>query len=209
MNMGDDLYFVIDTNLYAGNFERPMCAFVTGQVGECGVGEKEAEIFEEEVEDEEFRAAVEDLIGAEPDDHGCHRPAKIYPTPGWFNNGNGGHYREDDPDAEEKALRERDEEVKRYAENTIRRCYADKDYGNKEADRHLKENLGQPLTRYPAFQSVAICLTEIPEPEMLDFLKKRARRFAAEHKSYDGKPSPIEIEGFRLIRVHQVEEVIE
>ncbi len=29
---------VIDTDSYAGNFERDMCAYLTGQVGECTVG---------------------------------------------------------------------------------------------------------------------------------------------------------------------------
>ncbi len=29
--------FVIDTDTYAGNFEREMCAYVTGQIGECEV----------------------------------------------------------------------------------------------------------------------------------------------------------------------------
>jgi len=37
--------FVIDTDTYAGNFERPMCAYMTGRVGECGVGEEFAEMF--------------------------------------------------------------------------------------------------------------------------------------------------------------------
>jgi len=38
--------FIIDTNEYAGNFEREMCAYCTGQIGDCGVGEEEAEKFE-------------------------------------------------------------------------------------------------------------------------------------------------------------------
>lgn len=32
--------FIIDTDKYAGNFERDMCAFLTGEIGECGVGDE-------------------------------------------------------------------------------------------------------------------------------------------------------------------------
>jgi len=77
-------YFVIDTDTYAGNFERPLCAYVTGCVGDCGVGQKEAEQARQELGD-----ALDDLVGAEPDEHGCWRPVKIYPTPGIYNNGMG------------------------------------------------------------------------------------------------------------------------
>lgn len=36
---------VVDTNSYAGNFERDLCAYVTGQYGECGVGEDYARAY--------------------------------------------------------------------------------------------------------------------------------------------------------------------
>jgi hypothetical protein len=31
--------FVIDTDQYAGNFEREMTAYLTGRIGQCGVGD--------------------------------------------------------------------------------------------------------------------------------------------------------------------------
>ena len=40
--------FVITTDQYAGNFEREMCAFITGMVGECGVGDEEAKQYYEQ-----------------------------------------------------------------------------------------------------------------------------------------------------------------
>jgi hypothetical protein len=40
--------FVIATDSYAGNFERDMCAYVTGRIGECGVGTEYQEIFQME-----------------------------------------------------------------------------------------------------------------------------------------------------------------
>ena len=34
--------FIVDTDSYAGNFEREMCAYMTGHIGECSVGEEYA-----------------------------------------------------------------------------------------------------------------------------------------------------------------------
>jgi len=87
--MSNKYLFVIDTDKYAGNFERPMCAYMTGQVGDCGVGDEEAKLFAAEEEDQYH---FEDLLLHEPDDHGCHRPATIWPTPGWWNDGDGEHF---------------------------------------------------------------------------------------------------------------------
>jgi hypothetical protein len=84
----DHYLFVIDTDTYAGNFERQMCAYVTGQIGECGVGEENAELAKQEIPDEVAR--LEELIESVPDEHGCHRPVSIFPTPGWFSPGMGG-----------------------------------------------------------------------------------------------------------------------
>ena len=33
-------HIIIDTEDYAGSFERPMVAYITGQLGDCGVGEE-------------------------------------------------------------------------------------------------------------------------------------------------------------------------
>ena len=202
-----NFYFVIDTDHYAGNFEREMCAYMTGETGDCGVGHKEADLFQEEVregKDEDYHpfGDREDLIGSEPDEHGCRRPVKIYQSPNWFNNGNGGHFRNDDPDAEEKAQTAHDEEVMRYANETIRKCYADKDYGNKQADEHITRLFGKPMTKFAAYMSVAICLNEHPVPREIEFLKERAYKFAENYRDFDG--TPIEIEGFRLVTIRTV-----
>ena len=200
------IYFVVDTDTYAGNFERELCAYMTGQVGECGVGDKNAKRFEKEVS-EAVAERMEDLVGGELDDHGCWRPAKIYSTPGWFNNGHGGHYR-DDPSVDAQAVADRDTEIQRYADGTIRKVYADKDYGNQEADRYLKDNLGQPLQRCPAYQSVAICLNEEPTPEDIEFLKERARAYdgftRVSHLGQSVSGSAFNIEGFRIVKERTV-----
>jgi hypothetical protein len=76
---------VVDTNAYAGNFEREVCAYVAGKVDEYGEHQTEQE-----------RAAFardypngnpfEDLIESrlvDPGDDGYHRsPCDVAPTPG-------------------------------------------------------------------------------------------------------------------------------
>lgn len=188
------IYFVIDTETYAGNFERELCAYLTGRIGDCGVGQSSATRFDEDLGETEWPDLLEDLVGSESDDHGCSRPCKIYPTPGWFNNGMGGIFREDDLDAEKKALAEHEIEVRRYAEESIRGCYADKNIGNREADRFLKEHLDKPLNRHAAYLSVAIVLNHDPDTKTIDFLKERAQ-------TWDGSPG---ITGFRLVRTREV-----
>lgn len=89
----------IDTTDYSGNFEREMCAFVTGQVGECDVGSELAEDVEDELLEQEKSFVyewIEEHIVQESDDHGCHRPCSIWPTPGRANNGRGGHFNVED-----------------------------------------------------------------------------------------------------------------
>ena len=41
--------FIIDTNQYAGNFERAMCAYCTGMIGQCEVGEEMTILFEDDL----------------------------------------------------------------------------------------------------------------------------------------------------------------
>lgn len=65
--------FVIDTDQYAGNFERAMCAYCTGQIGECEVGS--------EFIDAKIASIFEDFVDCYVmDDHGCGRPTSIWPT---------------------------------------------------------------------------------------------------------------------------------
>lgn len=66
---------VVATDRYAGNFEREMCAYCTGVVGECGVGKHLAADFPHD------RDKWRDRMLQFPDDHGCRRPASIWGGP--------------------------------------------------------------------------------------------------------------------------------
>lgn len=86
--------FVIDTNKYSGNFERQLCAFITGCIGECGVGQNEQELFL--IETNQEKSIFNDYILYYPDEHGCKRPASIWETPGRTNDGHGNHFNTED-----------------------------------------------------------------------------------------------------------------
>ena len=83
---------VIDTDSYSGNFERELTAYLTGQLGECGVGKNMADLFEKDAKTSKPPADFCDLVINQSDDKGCYRPCTIWPTPGWYNDGKGNHH---------------------------------------------------------------------------------------------------------------------
>jgi len=90
--MEEKYLLIVDTESYAGNFERQLGAYMTGQIGDCGVGQEEANLFIADVDEQTYEWFA-DNISDVPDDNGNRRPANISPTPGWFNTGHGKHYR--------------------------------------------------------------------------------------------------------------------
>lgn len=68
MNLKEGFAVIIDTNDYAGNFEREMTAFCTGIVGECEVGE--------EYIDHKIGELFDEAIQQVSDDNGCYRPCE-------------------------------------------------------------------------------------------------------------------------------------
>jgi hypothetical protein len=72
---------IIRTDSYAGNFERELCAHVTGIIGECEVGRKFV--------DEDIESIFEGSVNQKSDDHGCFRPVSLGGcnlTPGFNSN---------------------------------------------------------------------------------------------------------------------------
>lgn len=76
--------FVIDTNQYAGNFERQLCAYLTGCVGECEVGAEYGATLPLPLKE-----AFSEIVDYVSDEHGCARPATVWTTPGLYNDGLG------------------------------------------------------------------------------------------------------------------------
>ena len=70
---------IVDTNKYTGNFEREMCAWMTGRTGECGVGDRVAEEARDQMPEELREWAETDVIRYVGDR--CYRPVEICPSP--------------------------------------------------------------------------------------------------------------------------------
>ena len=231
--VGKGCIFIVDTEDYAGDFEREMCGYLTGIVGECGVGvegrRKYLEDMGLELDQERYYAPVvgnpfEEIIKQVPDEHGCRRPASIYLTPGWYNDGHGGHYDENvTSDAEvlkeyvEAVERECEEEIKHLTliateedtpENRKRGAWT-AEAKTMEIKRYQEEittaRQKVKVNRYPAYLSVAIFFDEKPTEEQIELMKERAYDFAKDTNAYNRfsreDTNPIKITGFRLLEV--------
>ena len=169
MSKNIEYFVIVDTEDYAGNFERELCAYMTGTYGECGVGEVCADLFEKDVDEETFKWFDENIM-YESDDNGCSRPAKLSSTPGWFNDGNGSHYKEKNCDYEE-VLTEYNKKEEQYL----------KTYP-KATHRKLLKSVDE-IQKHPAYMSVEFGFDrEKPSDELLDFMTNRAHKFCTDDR---------------------------
>lgn len=195
---------IVDTDKYAGNFERELCAYVTGiYERDTGVGQ---EISEEEEENIEHFQWWEDNVSYFYNEHGSQTCVEIEPTPGYFNNGTGGVYK-DEPENYEKAKTERNQSTQKYYQAQIDRYEAilkNPNLSSKEIndakkqikiyEREIVEKNAQELVKYPAYYSVAIHCENEPPKEVLEEFKKRAVEFFTNHEP------GVKITGFRKIQ---------
>lgn len=172
--------FIVDTDTYAGNFERELTAYCTGCVGECGVGDNHAVVFNEECPGVNMEAIIEMV----PDENGCRRPTSIWPTPGFWNDGLGSEW----PDSMWGSV----EACRKYEES---------------AKKH-NVSAKVPMGRYPSYQSVAMFFCEQPSEEILKLLQERARKFEGVKPRILGVKPRFKILGFRLVRGEYKEEQI-
>lgn len=166
--------FCVDTEQYSGNFERQMCAYMTGRVGDCGVGSDDAEAAECELTTEESVWIQEHIAPQKDEDHAILRPVTIVATPGWFNTGLGGFHRENTPPDE-----------------VLREWLARWNKENRTDTFWLSLRARGP-GRYPCYLSVGIYFDEVPPPDILHTLRNRARAYAVENN--------LTIAGFRILK---------
>lgn len=188
--------FTIDTNKYSGNFERQMCAFITGRIGECEVGTKEQNEYLK------IHSPIKNVIRV-ADDRGCRRPVEIETTPGIWNNGLGFYFK----DGEEKqALLEYRRYVRKDKEKWIlivegHRGKNVPTWTDEAIDRTIKGYKEEIMEAYaltevrkwPAYQSVRIHFSDPPTKEDMIIMMTRAYEFAKEY----GKG--LRITGFRVL----------
>ena len=224
VNVGSGYIFVIDTDEYAGNFERHMCGYLTGITGDCGVCVEAAKRFAKDmglnfVNERVVNNPFADIVQNVSED-GCYRPCSIWETPGWYNNGQGGHFKSDSDDS--LALGEYVKSVEKYygdlinnvaklpteedtPENRKRGAWTKKGK-EKEISRYQEEidkaRKQTKPSKYPAYLSVAIFFEKKPTNEQIDFMKSRAYEFAKDTNARPtNKPRSVNISGFRLLKV--------
>ena len=216
----------IDTDAYAGNFEREMCAYATGHFGDCGVGEEFAKIAKNDFERGVIVNVsdwIDEHIVSEPDEYHCCRPASIWVTPGWYNNGMGGHFK-DSPENDEAALKKRYESIKEYNQgqlDMVTNRIKNNDFENasvagrggwtEEAcirtKKRLEEEIEEARTmskiqKWPAYMSVAIFFDEAPPKEVVDVIIERAKNYSTDKSlwpSYKANSKSINISGVRIL----------
>lgn len=193
--------FVIDTEQYAGKFENKLCAYLTGWVGCTDEGAPQARAFNAEVPPA-IVAELDSVIAVFDDGDLPGLPAQRVPTPGWFDHGKCRHYR-DTPENEAIALTdflERSKIRDRKRLVALDACLAaasppaDRDACARDRAAILErwtrlDAMTAPL-KLAAYLSVGVAFSDRPGPALIELLKQRARKFAAEHN--------IVITGFRL-----------
>lgn len=199
---------VIHTEQYSGNFERQLCAFLTGQTGQCGVGQEIANEVQSEIQFLDWWQ--KHIVLCWDEKKICKRPVSTWPNPKWFNNGFGKYY-PNDPFYDQKALDEaiasfkesRKSQITMIQKRLEQQQFETEPYGFTQQNCektlfHYEQELQkiQTLTKYPAYLSVAIFVDEKPSKAVLNELKKRALFFAKEPCF---SSNPIFISGFELI----------
>ncbi len=189
--------FIVDTDKYAGNFEREMCAVVMNAIGDCGVGDNLINTWDEE-----------DLSGytRQVNDEGCYRPVEIYPSPYYYNNGMGFHYK-DTPEGRKEALEKYKQSWVDYntphIERAKRNLVAEKpDHPSwtpeacKGEIKRLKDEIEKAMSstephKYSAYNSVLFHLDKELPQKVIDKIKYRCEDFV-KHKG-------IKIIGYRVL----------
>ncbi len=206
---------VIDTDSYSGNFERELTAYLVGQVGDCCVGTEMATIFKEDIKTNKPPVDFDNTVFSVHDEHGVARPCTIFPTPGWYNDGKGGHYRVGDEARALKTYKKTEEAEIDQQKVHFEGYLKDVPAGWTEADvrdkiSRLEKQLARVkklkklkrVAKYPAYQSVAIFFLDKPSKETITWLKERAKGYPAARKkscSWEQGPAP-KIIGWRLIK---------
>jgi hypothetical protein len=184
MKPGKRFLFVVDTLDYAGNFERQLCGYITGRTRDWSGdhGEDEAEIAKKELP-EKMRDYFDNHIMYVVDEQKDGQPMTpmiIYPTPGWFNHGMGGHFRDGQ---EEEAFADYKKVSEKYKA----------DHPGSSLD------VGKELHKHPAYQSVAIVFDERPPQDIIELMKGRTEKFVKYWAKIKVLGMKVRVTGFRVV----------
>jgi hypothetical protein len=209
---GTTYILVVDTDSYAGNFERELAGYATGICDlDRGHGDKEA-MEAAEAEPDIVAALQAKSLAVRHDQYGMVTNT-IRATPGRLNNGMGFNYAADDPAAMEDARIRSKQSMTEYQDRhlkEVRRRLAEEDFQpeapgawTREACERAIESAQASIDRagefvsWPAFESVAMFFSEPLTPDEMAFVRQRAEKFSST-KTIMHKP-------FKVLDVYQVE----
>lgn len=180
-------YLVIaHTESYAGNFERESIAYATGQLDHSGVGSNEVHSAKDHMEPDILAWWNRNAMQVEGDSG--KKTAFIYPTPGFFNNGLGGHFPETE-DGRVAALVHFKKQKKKYILKDLGRLSSVVIGEGNWTERGLEENATElrshleslktqvKLREHPAYMSVGIKVEQNPPPHVMRSFEERMREF--------------------------------
>ena len=134
---------VIETSLYSGNFERDMAAFITGHVGDTGLGQKSNQY---------DYSMFENIVCHLQSENGTMTPVSIYASKNYSNNGIGFIYKNNDYERKEEALKNFNEYIKNeVVQMTIRY--------NKVIDDYNQN--GEEGTLYKQYKNIGMDINQI------------------------------------------------
>lgn len=158
--MNKEYILIVDTEEYAGNFEREMCAYMTGKIGDCEVGREEQKVFYEDI-NKDVAEWFDTNVGEFQDSHGVYRPVRLSPTPGWFSDGVGNYYKELDYNPQNV--------IEQY--NKTQAEYKKK-FPTSSSVGFI--NSGSDIVKYPAYLSFEILFYEQPSDDLINLMAQRA-----------------------------------
>lgn len=175
--------FIVDTDSYSGNFERQLCAYMTGHVGETRGGSEQAKQYRESYE------PMGNVIYVPDDTFLTPAPVHIEITPGYWNNGLGFNFKEGE---EELALQKFKEYIRKDDSyftfiQSLQQYYGVNDdvFTDEKIDKLIEKKTKErekalnktEVEKYPAYQSIAIRFSSLNDDE-IEFLKNRAIEYS-------------------------------
>lgn len=210
---GPTYILVVDTDRYAGNFERQLAGFATG-ICDIRRGHGQEEAMQAAEADPQMVAALSAKSLAVPHaDYGMVTNA-IRATPGRHNNGYGFMFSADDPEAVAEASAKAVEYARRYNGSQMEMAQRRLDENDFETDemgwtkeacertlaitKAAIERAGEGMT-FPAYESVAMFFSKPLTLDEMIFVRQRAEAYAA-----DPTPRILVKEPFRILDVYLV-----
>lgn len=190
-----EFLFVVDTAQFAGRFAPEMGAYLTG-VAEGNAfsvwAEELAAHYAAEEGERVNMTQFSDMLSRHESD-GEHEPLYVaaFPTPGLFNNGHGGVFRDGEEEAAQAHYREACLAQSRARVHPQDQAAHAARWEARAEERHQVHH---------AYYSVALVFSEEPTPEQIELLRRRALAFPAAYAEVYGGDERIAVTGIRTLR---------